>query len=37
LKVNVDAREFLKKGKLDLKFKKVEVDKPVFVLFEFDD
>jgi len=36
LKVNIDAKEFLKKGKINLNFKKIEVSKPVFVLFEFD-
>lgn len=37
MKVNIDAKEFLKKGTFNLNFKKVEVEKPVFVLFEFDD
>lgn len=36
LKSKVDADSFLKTGKLDLSQKKVEIEDPVFVHFEFD-
>lgn len=36
IKSSSSAEDFLKKGKLDLKFKKIEMQDPVFVHFEFD-